>query len=126
MTEQLFKALTEDEIAYERNERKLKYELDHNTELAHAKKEGREEGLQEGRDEGVQEGREEGLQEGETLHLIKLVCKKLAKNKSAQQIASELEEDLSCIQRIAAAAEDCAPGCDTSEIYEKLKALPKE
>ena len=45
MTEQLFRALTEDEIAYERNERKLKFELDRNTELSLAKKRGLNRGL---------------------------------------------------------------------------------
>lgn len=106
MTEQLFRALTEDEIAYERNERKLKFELDRNTELSLARK--------------------EGLELGEELGLIKLVCRKLAKNKQALQIASELDEDPIHIQKICTAAKDSAPDYDIQEIYKKLTSLPKE
>lgn len=100
MTERLFRDLTEDEIAYERRERKLKFEFDHNTELVHARK--------------------EGLEKGEMLKLIQLVCKKLAKNKSVQEIASDLEEDPACIQRICTAARGSAPDYDIEEIYERF------
>lgn len=100
MTEQLFRDLTEDEIAYERRERKLKFEFDHNTELVHARK--------------------EGLEKGEMLKLIQLVCKKLAKNKSVQEIASDLEEDPACIQRICTAARGSAPDYDIEEIYKRF------
>lgn len=100
MTERLFRDLTEDEIAYERRERKLKFEFDHNTELVHARK--------------------EGLEKGEMLKLIQLVCKKLAKNKSVQEIASDLEEDPACIQRICTAARGSAPDYDIEEIYKRF------
>lgn len=45
------------------------------------------------------EGKMEGIQE----HLIQLVCKKLQKNKTAEVIAEELEEDRSEIEEIIAA-----------------------
>lgn len=110
MTEQLFRALTEDEIAYERNERKLKFELDRNTELSLAKK----------------EGIEQGIEQGEELTLIKLVCRKLAKNKSVSQIASELDEDPIHIHKVCTAAKGFAPNYDITEIYEKLMSFPKK
>ena len=49
--------------------------------------------------EGVQEGRIEGRQE----YLVRGVCIKLQKNKSAETIADELEEDLSEIEKVIAA-----------------------
>lgn len=116
MTEQLFRELTEDEIAYERNERKLKYELDRNTELAHARKEGIA--------TGMEKGIAAGMEKGETLLLIKQVCKKLAKSKPAAQIAAELEEDPAHIEHICTAAQGFAPDYDIQEIYDKLMALP--
>lgn len=103
MTERLFRDLTEDEIAYERRERKLKFEFDHNTELVLARK--------------------EGLEKGEMLKLIQLVCKKLAKNKSVQEIASDLEEDPACIQRVCTAAKGSAPDYDIEEIYERFNCV---
>ena len=122
MTEQLFRALTEDEIAYERNERKLKFELDRNTELSLAKKEGIEQGIE----QGLEQGLEQGIEQGEELTLIKQVCRKLILGKPVSQIASDLDEDLSHIQRICAAAEGFAPDYDVQQIYEKLLLLPKE
>ena len=56
MAENIFRELTEDDIAYEMQERRLKYEHD----LATFKHYAREEGLEEGREVGREEGREEG------------------------------------------------------------------
>lgn len=72
------------------------------------------------------EGRAEGIEMGEERNLIKLVCRKLAKNKQALQIASELDEDPIHIQKICTAAKDSAPEYDVQEIYKKLMSLPKE
>ena len=46
--------------------------------------------------EGVMEGKQEERQE----HLVKTVCIKLRKNKSAEIIADELEEELSEIEKV--------------------------
>ena len=46
------------------------------------------------------EGIEEGMQKGMQYHLVQTVCIKLRKNKSAETIADELEEELSEIERI--------------------------
>lgn len=52
--------------------------------------------FQEGREEGIAVGREEKLRE--------LVTKKLSRGKSFSEIAEDLEEDISVIERIVA---DC-------------------
>lgn len=64
--------------------------------------------------------REEGAEIGEKIHLIKLVCKKLAKGKVAETIAAELEEDVEIVAEICRAAEDSAPDYDFDRIYEKV------
>lgn len=45
----------------------------------------------------------DGKMEGRLEHLIQLVCRKLQKNKTAEVIADELEEELSEIERVIAA-----------------------
>lgn len=65
--------------------------------------------------------REEGRGEGETLKLISQVCKKLRKSKKPEVIADELEEDVSMINRICEAAEDCGEEYSTEQIFKKLK-----
>lgn len=56
MTERIFRELTEDEIAYEMEERRIKFEHD----MATFKYYAREEGLAEGREKGLSEGQKEG------------------------------------------------------------------
>lgn len=48
---------------------------------------------------GIEEGREEGMRQ----YLVKLVCKKLQKNKPAALIAEELEEEVSEIEKVVEA-----------------------
>lgn len=64
-------------------------EYDEKKHLKNTYREGREDGLKEGR----AEGREEKLQE--------LVTKKLSKGKTCSEIAEDLEEDISVVERIA-------------------------
>ncbi len=45
---------------------------------------------------GIEEGREEGMRQ----QLVKLVCRKLQKNKSAATIAEELEEELEEVEKV--------------------------
>ena len=52
------------------------------------------------KEEGRQEGKEEGKEEGKREYLVRNVCIKLQKNKSAEVIADELEEELPEIERI--------------------------
>ncbi len=54
----------------------------------------------EGKEEGRTEGKIEGKIEGKAEQLIEFVCRKLRKNKTAEMIAEELEEELPVIERI--------------------------
>ena len=62
--------------------------------------EGREEGIAIGRERGLREGRENGLREGRQEMLISLIRKKLAKGKTPEEIAEELEEDIEIIEKL--------------------------
>ncbi len=55
-------------------------------------------------------------EDGEQSKLIKMVCKKLAKQKAPEMIAQELEEDISEILPICRAAERYAPEYDSGEV----------
>ncbi|MCM1212614.1 MAG: hypothetical protein NC318_13560 [Blautia sp.] len=71
-------------------------------------------------EEGRKEGLAAGRTEGEELHLIKMVCKKLIKGRPASQIAEELEEELSKIERICQAAEAFVPDYDAEKIFNAM------
>ena len=70
---------------------------------------------------GLAEGKAEGRAEGRIMDKIELVCKKLAKGKSLQTIAEELEEDPDVIKEICQAAEPFAPDYDVDAIYEAMQ-----
>ena len=73
------------------------------------------------------------LQIGETIgeaigrdrKLIELVCCKLKKSKSIEQIAEELEEEMDVIAAICKAAEAAAPDYDSDVVYQNWKANGK-
>lgn len=48
----------------------------------------------------------EGKMEERREHLVQVICKKLQKNKSAEVIADELEEELSEVERVIAAQKE--------------------
>lgn len=56
--------------------------------------------LQKERREGYEEGQKEGYEEGQKQLLSALIQKKIEKGKSVEQIADELEEDISAIRQI--------------------------
>ncbi|MCM1387561.1 MAG: Rpn family recombination-promoting nuclease/putative transposase [Bacillus sp. (in: Bacteria)] len=86
--------------------------------------EGRDAGWQEGRDagykDGIQQGMQQGIQQGENFFLIKQVCKKLAKNKNASQIAAELEVEEPVIEQICLAAKKFAPEYNPEQIQRAI------
>lgn len=86
---------------------------------------GRAAGIEAGRAAGIKAGRAagriEGIAEGEELLLIKMICKKLAKNMEPAQIARELEEDKSRIEKIISVAKDFAPEFNIEQIQNALK-----
>lgn len=63
---------------------------------------------------------EAGHAAGHTEKLIELVCRKIARGKNVSQIADELEEDASTIQKIYDTATAFAPNFDITEIYKKI------
>ena len=67
-----------------------------------------------------QAGEEAGLAKGLELKLIRLVCKKLAKNLSVPEIADMLEEDEAVIQKIVDIALPLAPDYDEEKILEQF------
>jgi len=93
-------------------------------ELAEARDEGHSAGLAEGRSAGLAEGRSAGLAEGRSeggeRKLIDLICKKLCKGKSVEEIAEDLEEDIEGIEKICKAAREFAPDYDSDRIYGRL------
>ena len=68
------------------------------------------------RDEGIAQGQAKG----EKLNMIRLVCKKLRKGKTPEEISEDLEEDMEVILRICNAANEYAPDYDAEAIYTKL------
>ena len=58
---------------------------------------------------------------GEKIKPIKQICKKLAKNKSIEEIADDLEEDVSTIEKIYNVAGEFAPEYDIDSIMEVLE-----
>ena len=66
------------------------------------------------------EGHAEGVSEGENLSIIKMVCKKLQKGKTPEEISEDLEADLNEMLRIYNAAKEYSPDYDAEKIYERL------
>ena len=65
-----------------------------------------------------QEGRLAGKSEGEILKLIKLICKKICRNKTIEEIAEDLEEEPEAIRSIYESARKFAPEYSFEKIYE--------
>lgn len=70
----------------------------------------------------IRDSRKEGRAEGRIEEKIDLVCRKLAKGKTPETIADDLEEDLNKIQRICDAASKYAPDYDIEKILQEFLA----
>ncbi len=71
-------------------------------------------------DEGYEDGFQDGFQDGELTKLVKQICCKIQKNKTAETIADELEEDLETVKGICDVVETFAPEYDIEEIMKQL------
>lgn len=71
----------------------------------------------------MQDSRAEGRAEGEIKKLVDLVCRKLAKGKTAETIADDLEEDINEVKRICNAAEKYAPDYDSEKVLQEFLPL---
>lgn len=69
----------------------------------------------------VKEAKDEGEEIGKEKTLIGLICKKLAKGKSINIIADEVEEDEEFVKEICAIAENYAPDYDDEKVYDEWK-----
>ena len=85
----------------------LKMEYDEAKTMAHIREDSYEEGEQAGVEKEIK--------------LIEMVCRKLSKNKSVEQIADELEENIENIRSICEVARKFAPEYDKEKIYESIK-----
>lgn len=82
-------------------------------------------GIQKGEEIGEERGKEIGKEIGERIgretKLVEMICRKLKKGKSAEQIAEELEEDKSLVEEICLAAEALGSDYDVGEVYRNWK-----
>lgn len=72
--------------------------------------------FQDGFNQGISQGMSQGMSQGDSMRLINMIIKKVAKNKDLSQIADELEEDVSGIQGIYDAIKN-NPEKTADEIY---------
>ena len=85
--------------------------------------EGLERGLERGMAEGLERGMAEGLERGEAIKLIEMVCKKMLKEKTVEEIADSLEESEETIGKIYQVALKYHANVEEKEkIYEELNA----
>lgn len=80
------------------------------------------EAVAQARKQGLAEGLSRGREEGAQALLVTLVCRKLQKGKTAEEIANELEEDASRIKEICDVAGGIAPDYDVDLICRKLRS----
>lgn len=64
---------------------------------------------------------EEGIEKGEAYSLIRLVCKKIQKNKPPAIIAEELETEIARVKQIYDIAGEFALEYNCEQIYERLQ-----
>ena len=82
----------------------------------------REEGIRLGIEQGIEQGIKQGIEQGIELNRFLLVCKKLAKGKTAVEIAEMLEEPEDVIQTLCEKAAVYAPEFDEKRIREDWRS----
>lgn len=75
--------------------------------------------------EGIEEGIEKGIEKERASHLIETVCKKLLKNKPAEVIAEELEEELEAVENVIRIQRQVG-NYDVKQIYEAVQRERQE
>ncbi|MBR3308110.1 MAG: hypothetical protein IKI75_12770 [Lachnospiraceae bacterium] len=65
--------------------------------------------------------KDEGREEGSEHRLIDQICKKLRKGKNVRQIADEVEEDETLVQKICDIAEAFAPEYETEKVFDSVQ-----
>ena len=80
----------------------------------------RKEEFEEGVAEGMERGIEQGVEQGRVQILAELVCSKLKKGKTPEEIADALEEPVENVQKICRIAEQYAPEYPVEEVCRAL------
>lgn len=78
---------------------------------------GMKSGLDEYWNGGVEQGIKQGIEQGIDRHLVELICKKLRKGKTIEQIADEVEEDVIRVKLICDIAERFSPEYDFEKVF---------
>ncbi len=99
------------------------FEYDEEKHLRNEREEGIrlgiEQGIEQGVKQGIEQGVKQGIEQGIELNRFLLVCKKLAKGKTAVEIAEMLEEPEDAIQTLCEKAAAYAPEFDEKRIREE-------
>lgn len=74
-------------------------------------------------EEGFEDGEQQGLADGQVLKLVKQVCRKLQKEKTAVSIAEELDEPIQMIEKIVSAANKYDKDADVLTIYKAFQEM---
>ena len=69
---------------------------------------------------GIQRSIETGISQGEQKKLVSLICKKMEKGYSVEEIADILEENIDVIRPIYEIAQQYKPDYDIEQICKKL------
>ncbi len=69
------------------------------------------------RREGIEIGKEIGMSQGQDKKLVEIVCRKLRKGKSIENIAYELEENTATIKQICHIANEFTPDYDENKVF---------
>ena len=109
--------LSEDEKIRMQCEARERYEHD----IASYIKQGRNEGYQLGEQAGYQLGEQAGREEGDIKRILTLICKKLVKGKSLEDIADDLEEKIDDIRPMYEVAVAFSPDYDVEKVYEAYR-----
>lgn len=67
-----------------------------------------------------EDGEAIGIRKGELQKLVAQICKKMRKNKTVDEIAEELEEEVVAVASIYKAAERFAPDYDPDEVFKQV------
>jgi predicted transposase/invertase (TIGR01784 family) len=89
MASQVLISISRDEVERARLMSEYKYELDLQSKVVYAKREGRKEGLEKGLQKGREEGRQKGLQEGRQEEKLEIARKMKSRGIAAEQIAGD-------------------------------------
>lgn len=71
-------------------------------------------------EEGFEDGELAGIERGELKKMVQLVCRKLAKGKTSEVIAEELEDDAGIVERICSVIRDAGGVEDVEKVCDIL------